>query len=267
MARGKKSEINSQLRRDWLEKYEAGQSVFKISVEYQRDPRTVKHHIERALREKEAKEARVIVIRDALMKHHAKLISYAEKLYNNVNSEEPVSTELLEDRMYYALKGHLPRSPLWNSLNRLNRLYGELDELKARLRTKLGEEIEKDTVMPAEESVRLGLLEAFLFQVIAWAKGNSGISLQEDFKVHSVGKGRSSVEYGTFNLGIMADSEVSRIRKIIEGWEKRLIKLPEYYEAKDMLEQLNSLKIKTREELAVIFERGIVPGSCKYCPA
>lgn len=267
MARRKKSEINSQLRREWLEKHEAGQSIFKLSVEYQRDPRTVKHHVERALREKEAKEARVIVIRDALMNHHTKLISYSERLYNNVNSEEPVSPALLEDRMYYALKGHLPRSPLWNYLNRLNRLYGELDELKARLRTRLQEEIEKDTAMPAEESIRLGLLEAFLFQVIAWAKGHSGISPQEYFKVHSIGNGNSSVEYGAFNLGIIADSEVSRIKKIIVDWEKRLIKRSEYYEAKNIFEQLNSLKIKTEEGLAVIFERGIVPGSCKYCPA
>jgi len=267
MARGKKTEINSQLRREWLEKYEAGQSVFKLSVEYQRDPRTVKHHIERALREREAKEARVIVIRDALMRHHARLISYAERLYNNVNSEEPVSTELLEDRMYYALKGHLPRSPIWNYLNRLNRLYGELDELKARLQTKFQKEIEKDAEMPAEESVRQGLLAAFLFQIIAWAKGHRGINLQEYFKAHTVGSRRSFVEYGNFKPGIVADSEVSRIREIIEGWEKRLIKRPEYYEAKDIFEQLHSLKIKTEEELAVIFERGIVPGSCKYCPA
>jgi len=267
MARGKKTEINSQLRREWLEKYEAGQSIFKLSVEYQRDPRTVKHHIERALREKEAKEARVIVIRDALMRHHARLISYAEKLYNSVNSEEPVSPELLEDRMYYALKGHLPRSPIWNYLNRLNRLYGELDKLKAQLRTKLHEEIEQDTEMPAEESVRQGLLEAFLFQVTAWAKGHSGINLQEYFKAHTAGSGRSSVEYGSFHLGFVVDSEISRIEKIIGVWEKRLIKLPEYHEAKDIFEQLNSLKIKTEEELVVIFERGIVPGSCKYCPA
>ena len=266
MARRRKSEINSQLRREWLEKHEAGQSIFKLSVEYQRDPRTVKHHIERALRETEAKEARVIVMRDALQKHHAKLISYAEKLYGNVDSGEPVTSALLEDRMYTALKGHLPRSPLWKYLSRLNLLYGELDELKSSLRTKLNEEIEKDTVMPAEESVHLGLLEAFFFQVIAWAKGHSVISLQENFKVHSIGNGKSSVEYGAFKLGIMADSDVKRVRKIIKDWEKRLIEWPEYYEAKSIFEQLNVLKIKTEEVLAVIFERGVVPGSCKYCP-
>jgi hypothetical protein len=267
MARGKKTEISSQLRRDWLEKSETGTSVFKISVEYERDPRTVKHHIERALREREAKEARVIVIRDALLKHHAKLISYAEKLYNSVNSEEPASTELLEDRMYFALKSHLPRSPLWNYLNRLNRLYGELNELKARLRTKLRKVVEKDAEMPTEESVRQGLLEVFLFQVTAWAKGHKGISLKDDFKVDDVGNEKSSVEYGSFHLGIVADSEISRIEKIIEAWEKRLVKLSEYHDAKEIFEQLNSLKMQTQEELAVIFERGIVPGSCKYCPA
>jgi len=266
MARRKKSRIDSQLRREWLEKHQAGQSIFRLSVEYERDPRTVKHHVECALREKEAKEARVIVMRDALQSHHARLISYTKRLYDNVDSEEPVAPVLLEDRMYSALKGHLPRSPLWNYLNRLNHLYGELDELTARLRTKLQEEIEKDAVIPTEDSVRLGLLGAFYFQVVTWAKGHSGISLKDFFKVHTVGDRKSSVEYGNFNLGIIADSDVNKIRAIIEGWEKRLINWPEYQEAEGIFDKLNSQKVKTKEELAVIFERGIVPGSCKYCP-
>jgi hypothetical protein len=267
MPRGKKIGINPQLRRQWLEKSEAGQSIFKISVEYQRDPRTVKHHIELALRERESKEARVIFIKDALVRHNAKLISYAERLYKNVNSEEPISNELLEDRMYYALKGHLPRSPLWNYLNRLNRLYSELDKLEKSLRTKLQKGIEKDTKIPSVESVRLGLLEAFIFQVTARAKGNIGLSIEQDFKVNAAGSGKSSVEYGSFHLGTVADSEVKKIKEIIMAWEKKLIKLSEYRDMEEIFERLDSLKIQTQEELAVIIERGVVPGSCKYCPA
>lgn len=266
MARRKKSGIDSQLRREWLEKHQAGQSIFRLSVEYERDPRTVKHHVERALREREAKEARVIVIRDALQNHHARLISYAERLYSNVDSGDPVSPALLEDRMYGALKSHLPRSPLWNSLNRLNHLYEKLDELKARLRTKLQEEMAQDTAMPTEESVHQGLLEAFIFQVIAWSKGYGGISLEDSFRVRAVGNGKSSVEYGSFHLGVVVDSDVPRIKEIIKGWEEKLANWPEYHDAKDISNQLSSLKIKTKEELAVIIERGIVPGNCKYCP-
>jgi hypothetical protein len=62
------------------------------------------------------------------------------------------------------------------------------------------------------------------------------------------------------------DSDVPRIRALIESWEKRLSNWPEYDDAKAIFNKLNSLKVKTKEELAVIFERGIVPGSCKYCP-
>lgn len=207
------------------------------------------------------------MIRDALRNHHARLISYAKKLYGNVDSEVPVTSTLLEDRMYNALKSHLPRSPLWNYLNRLNQQYEKLDELKAQLRTKLQEEIEKDTAIPTKESVHLGLLEAFHFQVIAWAKGQGGISLKDHFRVHTVGNGESSVEYGSFNIGIVGDSDVPRIREIIEGWEEKLTKRPEYDDAKAIFNELNSLNVKTKEELAIIFERGIVPGNCKYCPA
>lgn len=109
-------------------------------------------------------------------------------------------------------------------------------------------------------------MEAFHFQMVAWAKGHSGISLKDFFKVHTVGDGKSSVEYGNFNLGIIADSDANKIKAIIEGWEKRLINWSEYQEAEGIFDKLNSQKVKTKEELAVIFERGIVPGSCKYCP-
>lgn len=267
MARKKKDEISSQLRQTWLKKHQSGQSIFKLSVEYQRDPRTIKHHIERALREKEAKEARVIVIRDALQNHHARLVSYAQRLHGNVDSGEPVTSSLLEDRMYGALKSHLPRSPLWKYLNRLNNLYEKLDELKTQLRKNLLEEIENDTAIPNQESIHEGLRQAFLFQVIDWAKGHSGISLKESFKVHSLGNGKSAVDYGSFHFGEVADSDVPRIRAIIKRWEGKLTQRPEYDDAKAIFDQLNSIKLKTKEELAVIFERGVVPGSCKYCPA
>jgi hypothetical protein len=159
----KKTEIDSKLRQTWLERNQAGESIFKLSVEYQRDPRTIKQHVERALREKEAKEARIIVIRNALERHQARLITYARKLYNKVKSDEPISLNLLDDLMYGALKSHLPRSPLWNNISRINHYYGKLDELKKRLRTKLKEEINKDKAIPTEESVREGLIEAFSF--------------------------------------------------------------------------------------------------------
>ena len=267
MARGKKSEINSQLRKEWLEKYESGMSIFKLSIEYDRDPRTLKSHVERAQREREEKEARVIVIRDALLRHQAKLISYAERLYGNVDSGEPMHSDLLEDRMYGALKSHLPRSPLWNKyINQLNNLYKNLCDLKAQLREKLQKDIQNDNKIPTEESIYLGLLEAFLFQIISWAKGHSGINLKDNFRVHTVESGKSEVEYGNFNLGIIADSDIDSTRKLIEDWEKRLKSWPEYSNTKDIFDRLKVLKIKTIEELATIIERGIVPGSCKYCP-
>ena len=79
--------------------------------------------------------------------------------------------------------------------------------------------------------------------------------------------GESSVEYGPFHLGVVVDSDVPRIKAIIGRWEKKLTKRAEYNDARNKFNQLNTLKLRTKEELAVIFERGIVPGSCKYCPA
>jgi len=107
-----------------------------------------------------------------------------------------------------------------------------LDGLKTRLRTKLQEEIEKDTAIHTKESVHLGLLEAFHFQVMAWAKGYGGISLKDSFGVHTLGNGESSVEYGAFHLGTIVDSDVPRIKAMIKRWERKLTKRQEYNDAK-----------------------------------
>ena len=42
--------------------------------------------------------------------------------------------------------------------------------------------------------------------------------------------------------------------------------MPEYHDAREIFRELDLLKLKAKEELALIFERGIVPGRCKYCP-
>ena len=262
----RKSEIDSQLRQTWLERNQAGESIFKLSVEYQRDPRTIKQHVERALREKEAKEARIIVIRNALERHQARLITYARKLYNNVKSDEPISPNFLDDLMYGALKSHLPRSPLWNNINRINSYYEKLDELKKRLRVKIKDGISEDKAIPTEESILQGLIEAFSFQLLSWARGRPGISQKDHFRVHAIDKGKSDIEYGSFHLNIVSDSDVPKIREIIKDWEKELSEWPEYYEVKDIFNKLDSSKVKTKEDLSIILERGIVPGRCKYCP-
>ena len=267
MARGKKSEINTQLRKEWLDKYESGLSVFKISVEYERDPRTVKSHIERALREREEKEARVVLIREALRNHQNKLITHAQKLYENVDSGKIVPDDLLAERMHSALKSHLPRSPLWRYLEQISRLYERLDQMKPGLRSKLEGVIKNDGRIPGEDTIRAGLLEAFGYQVLAWAKGHQGLSTGDSLRALPSSNGLSTVEYGDYNLGTLKDSYIDTLKSVIEEWERNLKEWPEYAEARGICDKLSLVKIKVKEELATIIERGIVPGRCKYCPA
>lgn len=265
--KARKAGISRQLRQQWLTEHEGGTSILTLANEYYRDPRTIKKYIDIATKERYEKEAKVIVIKDALVNHYARLIAYAEKLYKNISTESSFSSDLTNDRMHAALKSHLPRSPLWNYINRINHLYEKLDETTSRLTAKLVQKINSDKEIPDNESVRLGLLEVLKYQIVEWAKANRGLDIEIHFKTHSDSRDKNTVEYGKFNLGPLSDNDLKQLKPIISKYEKSLRKLKEYDEAHSIYDELKLVKIKAAEELATIIEKGVLQGSCKYCPA
>jgi len=115
------------------------------------DVRTVRKQIERARQEREVREARSIVLRNAMEHHYTDICNFAEKLKVAVAGEESISL-LVDDPLWLALKQHLPHSPLWNLLNRrdtlLERLYDALETGSLRLAdlaTRINVQVEKIT--------------------------------------------------------------------------------------------------------------------------
>jgi hypothetical protein len=262
-----KSGISRQLRQQWLTEHEGGTPIFTLAKNYYRDPRTIKRHIDIAAKERYEKEAKVIVIKDALVNHHARLIAHAEKLYKNISLEISFSSDLTDDRMHIALKSHMPRSPLWNYINRINHLYEKLHETASRLTAMLENKINSDKEIPDNESVRIGLLEVLKYQAVEWAKSNRGLDIETHFRTNSDSRNKNSVEYGKFNLGTVTDNDLKQLIPIISKYEKNLRKFKEYDEMHSIYDELKVTKIKAAEELATIIEKGVLPGSCKYCPA
>ncbi len=67
-------------KRVWLKEYDEGKSQISIATKYKRDVRTIKKGIEEAKRERDATFARADLLKEALRKHNADLMSLLEQL-------------------------------------------------------------------------------------------------------------------------------------------------------------------------------------------
>ena len=126
----KKPLVKPSERREWLRRLEEdGEPLSKIAESVKFDVRTVKKQTEMAIEEREGREARLIVLRQALEKHYTDLLTFVEKLNSGViQSSLPMS--IRDDRMWGALREHLPRSTIWKSIDKMERLNGEMRDIE-----------------------------------------------------------------------------------------------------------------------------------------
>ena len=82
----KKGAVRPELCKQWLRRFEEdGESPPHIAEADGYDVRTVRKQIEKAMQEREMREARVMVLRDALEKHYKDLYTFAETLDSSIS--------------------------------------------------------------------------------------------------------------------------------------------------------------------------------------
>ena len=112
----KKPAVRPELRRQWLRRYEEdGESPPEIAKADGYDVRTVRKQIEVERQERERREARSTVLRQALEKHYADLCDFAQKLDLELARVGGSLLMLKNDPMWSALREHLPRSTIWKN--------------------------------------------------------------------------------------------------------------------------------------------------------
>lgn len=267
----KKPPVKPEQRWEWLQRYEAGETPPKIASSDEFDVRTVRKHIELARREREVREARSAVLRNALERHYRDICEFAEKLDSQIEGEHTVALAPESNRMLLALRQHLPRSPLWNNLRKWNQLYEEIPRLEDEVKRRLKEEIEPDPKLSVflrsdEHRVVAAILEALAFQVKAWSQGWKGLHIKDDLKAESDVGGFVNARYGHVEMGRVKQEHVTYIREALIDFESKVRGWQQYADIKRHVEELKQLKVKLRDELAIITLRRVVPGRCKYCP-
>ena len=105
--------------------------------------RTVKKQTEMAIEEREGHEARIGVLRQALEKHYADLLALMDRLDSSVlHSSLPMG--IRDDRMWGALHEHLPRSPVWKLIDKMESLGDDIRDIEKRAEERLWEEVRKE---------------------------------------------------------------------------------------------------------------------------
>lgn len=267
----KKSSITTEQRQEWLRRYEAGESPPQIAKSAKVDVRTVRRHIEEARQEREVKEARLTVLRNALEQHYADLVELARELDSRIGAEERVSALSKESRMWQALRQHIPRSPLWSYLNKWHELQDELDKMEEKLYKRLKEGTESDPRLKGLtpsiiEGIADGVARALVFQAKSLARGWKVLDIEKDFVAERAGEGLFDMRYGAMHIGKGTEGQLEPIREIMKDMESEVVTWEEYSDLKRLFQELERLKGDLRDELAVIILRRIVPGRCIYCP-
>ncbi len=273
----KRPTVKPEMRRMWLRRNEEdGESPPQIAASDGFDVRTVRKQIEMAKQEREIREARSIVLRNALEEHYRDLCKYAEFLSRSVFSNGKISIEggsptLDVISMNIALRQHLPRSPIWRDLNRLEQLNSKITELESEVKQKISNEVGKEERLftisgTSENQVIEGIIVVLAFQLKAWAQERKGLNIDDNFKVKSEKEGMFYIEYGFSHMGKVQEQHSQDIKNVLVDFERRIANWEQLDQMRKLFTDLKRVKLSLQEELAVIIYRRIVPGKCKYCP-
>ncbi len=274
--RTRKPPIKPELRREWLRRNEEnGESPPQIAANDRYDVRTVRKQIELAKQERESREARSLVLRNALEHHYDDLRNSAEKLNSQISGLGDVPQSQDDDLLEAALRQHLPRSPIWSYMSKWQSLHQKSDEQLQKLTNLIDQAAKADSrlklfVDTGLNGVILGIVAALTSQAKYWSLGNNGLNPKGNLLMEPAGEGFVSLRYGAFHMGKMDTEHAERYKKIVRDvlgdMESHLRDWEAYHDLEKTGAEIGRVGRKLREELAVIRLRRIVPGRCRYCP-
>jgi hypothetical protein len=274
--RTKKPTVKPEIRRNWLKRNEdEGESPPQIATKDNYDVRTVRKQIELAKQEREVREARSIVLRNALEKHYEDLRKYAEKLNSQITGVGNDTYSLDDDFIESALRQHLPLSPLWTYLSKLQSLQQRANEGQQELEKKIQEIVKTEPgLKPLTDTGLDGIVPGIIAVLDAeakqWLDGNLRYALNDSVVMEKAGEGMIDPRVGFSHMGPMkkevAPKNMKIVLKVLADLEERVKVTQEYLDMGKTTDEIKRLHSKLREELAIIRLRRIVPGRCKYCP-
>jgi hypothetical protein len=247
----KKPLVEPGKRREWFRLYEEeGRSPSKIAEDSGYDVRTVRRAIDLERQERERKETRYLVLRNATERHYADLCDFAHKLDSQLGSERTTRAAERDDPLWVALREHLPRSIIWKSLDKSELLRQGIQQLNSRIERLLEAKIES-ALKEQKASYAAGLSKRFFYALIPHIK--------------EAAQARPEI-LQNFDLERIPESKDSQIKKIIGDILEEAASWKEYNQLIQSSHELRQVNRTLHDELLTIEMRRVIPGHCRYCP-
>jgi len=265
----KKAPISPEKRAEWLKRYEQyGETPPAIADADEVDVRTVRKHLDLARRDRDVREARTSLLRDALKDHYQDMLALVELIDSSISNERAFDLDSSEDLRLESMRQHIPRSPVWNNLRKFNDTLGTIDDMKDHARNLIKVEVEKEVQRLSIGSAEMidGLVDVLAHQLEQWARGNQGLNLDENFIIESEKDKDALIRYGFSHLGWVKKKDLETLKKLINDFEVWIRNLDETKSIESRLNYLKSIRNRIRKELGGIRMRRIFAGKCKYCP-
>jgi len=268
----KKPAVKPEKRREWLKRSEEdGESPPQIARADGFDVRTVRKQIETARQERETREARSSVLRHALEQHYADLVALAQKVERALIT--PTSIPLAErgDRMWTALREHLPRSPMWKSLDRWEHLHTEIWRLEKEAERRLQSQVEASRSFRFRHGDEPGLHLDGLSRAVVQRLTSIAEAPDQSLPLHSFTSeptpdGQIRIVYGSFLSATVPPDKEDETKEFIAALISGVSQWPECENMRRVMSELARITSAISEELATIILRRVVTGRCKYCP-
>ena len=276
MPKAKKPSVTPDRRRDWLRRYEVeAETPPAIAKKDSYDVRTVRKQIELARQERDIREAKLTVLRDAMVNHYQDLCKLAGDINSEVNKKAPISEGLTTNPIWSALQQHIPRSALWKNIDRWNTSHQKLGEINSEIHELLRKKILSEARLnfmdiAGNEQIILNFIDFFSFRLDQRVKGGTSLDIEKYFHVEHTGGHLHAAMVGAYNVGPinpeMEQEQVSILKQVLYDFESDITEWEKSQELQFIYNGLNGLKKSITEELDVLTLRRVVPGRCKYCP-
>ncbi len=276
MPKKKKPSVTPGQRRDWLRRVEIdAESPPTIAEKDSYDVRTIRKQIELARQERDVREAKLMVLRDAMVDHYKDLCNLAGNINSEVEKNKPISEDLTTSLIYSALQQHIPRSVIWKNIDRWNTGHRKLVEINSEIQELLRKKILSEPRLnfmdlSGNEQIILNLIEFFTLRIDQRVKGVSCLDIEEYFHVEHKGGQLYAAMVGAYNVGPInpekEEEQVSILKRVLYDFVSDIAEWGKIEELQETYNELKNLRKSIVEELEVIKLRRIVPGRCKYCP-
>jgi hypothetical protein len=263
----KKPLVKPSMRLEWLRRLEEGEPLYKLAKSVDFDVRTVKKQTEMAIEEREGHEARIGVLRQALEKHYADLLTLVDRLDSSViQSSLPMG--IRDDRMWGALHEHLPRSPVWKLIEKMESLGDDIRDIEKKAEQRLLVEVrtENSFKLLSQSGVAeielhdKGLLGAMIYHL------RQNPPVKPNITISSFSDDRTTLYCEGCDCALIPSGQLKKAREVTDDLMTQVYQWTEYEELQKTLRIRTKITGEIREELAILIFKRVFPGHCKYCP-